>query len=217
MAAASRRLPGSAWSGENMPGAVTKPSAFGAAARRRAPSRATAAGSALRAGQPEHPPVRLDEGAVERQRRATCAGEAVDAVALGAGRPPACRPARSSPRPRATLPRFSARLRVRLTTDHRRRPLGARRRPAWPRAASASWSGRKLWTQRSRSARHQVEEGATARRAARGRRPRPGSASAPRLEGERQAVDVWRHARARGAAPYSFSIVHCSGCWLRRA
>ena len=112
------------------------------------------------------------------------------------------------------LPRFSARLRVRLTTTIAAGP-SARGATAWPASASASWSGRKLCSQRSRGAGIELEE-----RRGDGAQHDDGAAlrqgERPRLDRERQAIDLG-HRRGRAAAPYSFSMVHCSGCWLRRA
>lgn len=36
------------------------------------------------------------------------------------------------------------------------------------------------------------------------------------LDGEREAIGM-SHAGMRGGRAYSFSIVHCRGCWFRRA
>ena len=62
---------------------------------------------------------------------------------------------------------------------------------------------------------NQLEERGRARRAARDG-PLCGKGERLRLERERESIGLDIGAGGRGG-PYSFSMVHCSGCWLRRA
>ena len=165
------------------------------AARRRAPRPRRPSGSAGGRVSQKTRPCALTKAPSSGSACATCRAR-LSTPSVLAPATTSVPPGGRRSRPRATLPRFSARLRVRLTTTIAAGP-SARAATAWPASASASWSGRKLCTQRSRPAgtRSRKAEGAARRTRT---IPVGGQRRAPRT-GPRAPVD--RHGTSEGRAP----------------
>ena len=192
-------------SAEKPPG-TGSPSRRCRAARRRRPSPANAT---RRAVSQSSRPCAFDRLADRSARPRRSRSSAVDAVGLGAlddqqaaGRPP-------SPPPRSS--RAPAASRAAANTSAAANSPSARRAQSYPCAAKKSWSGRNPVTICARSGgdRRQIRAGGRAEH----RHP---------ALGQRQRAAVQRmgqscRCHAAGRRPYSFSIVHCSGCWCRRA
>jgi hypothetical protein len=204
--------PRSGASAENPPGAVTYPSSVSIG---RAIQSATASGTV--AGRRNQ--ISLPWALENTPSTSTWGFRAFRTASIPSSFAPSIRirpPGTTAPMASATADRCvpwisrsaSARRRIRL----RRSSSG---RTAKPRAASRSWSGRNPCTARPRPHRARRDRHRPAP-SARGNGPPRGGARLCRARGS-ICRGSWVRDGAGDRVQSSFSIVHCSGCWLRRA